>query len=73
MDLNKQLYRSDTNKFYLAFAAALASTLILIQPLSDCSGLYSPVQERVDRLSDRSTDHAVKTGWSILNQQKSFV
>lgn len=46
MDLNKQLYRSDTNKFYLAFAADLASTLILIQPLSDCSGLYSPVQER---------------------------
>ena len=72
MDLNRQLYRSDTNKILFGVCGGLGE-YFNIDPTIIRLGCIRLFRNGIDRLSDRSTDHAVKTGWSILNQQKSFV
>ena len=74
MDLNRQLYRSDTNKILFGVCGGLGE-YFNIDPnhYPTALGCIRLFRNGTDRLSDRSTDHAVKTGWSILNQQKSFV
>lgn len=46
MDLNRQLYRSDTNKILFGVCGGLGEYFNIDPTITDCSGLYSPVQER---------------------------